>query len=148
MERGGTDWRHGRVADISLRAAGFTMLGLAGISIHALTALRAGLSQGSPPPWVFGLAMIGFIGASFGSALVVLGRHIFDRVEISERWARRSPILPRDAGSFETGIMPIAVRLSIAASRIEAGLIVTDSLLHAVRPADKALTPSPALVKL
>jgi xanthosine utilization system XapX-like protein len=148
MERGGTDWRHNRVADTSVRAGGFAMLGLAGISVHALTALRAGLSQGAPPPWVFGLAMIGFIGASFGSALVVLGRHIFDRVEISERWARRSPILPRDAGSVEVGIMPMAVRPSIAVSLMEAGSLATGSFHHAVRPADKALTPGPALVKL
>ncbi|QNQ07830.1 hypothetical protein [Sphingomonas alpina] len=93
MERGVTCRRHGRIADTSLRAGGFALLGLAGLAIHALMALRAGLSQGSSP-WVFGLAMAGFIAASMGSALVVLGHHILDEVEVSERWIERRPAVP------------------------------------------------------
>jgi len=35
------------------------------------------------------LAAIAFLCGSFGAALLWLGRHIFDRIEVSDQWRRR-----------------------------------------------------------
>jgi hypothetical protein len=37
------------------------------------------------------LALIGMIGASAGAAMAVLGRHLFDEVELPARWAIHVP---------------------------------------------------------
>ena len=39
----------------------------------------------------FGAAALGFLCLSAGALLTTLGEHVFDQVEISERWARRPP---------------------------------------------------------
>ena len=40
---------------------------------------------------VYLLALVAFCCASAGSALLVVGHHLFDEVQISERWATRQP---------------------------------------------------------
>ena len=35
------------------------------------------------------LAALAFLASSVGSAILVLGRHVYDRIELSERWRRR-----------------------------------------------------------
>jgi hypothetical protein len=35
------------------------------------------------------LALVGFLGASAGSALALYGRHLFDEIEVSARWRHR-----------------------------------------------------------
>ena len=47
------------------------------------------------PPLVYGLALVAFVCGSAGCALLVHGRHLFDRVEVSERWRRPPPAVPR-----------------------------------------------------
>lgn len=34
----------------------------------------------------YGIAAIGFMAASAGSALTILGHHLFDEIEVSARW--------------------------------------------------------------
>jgi hypothetical protein len=36
-----------------------------------------------------GLALVAFLSASAGSAALVMGDHLFDRVEIASRWRQR-----------------------------------------------------------
>jgi dihydrofolate reductase len=44
--------------------------------------------EGTPLELVVGMTM--FASVSLGTSALVLGRHLFDQVEISERWARRT----------------------------------------------------------
>ena len=69
--------------DLSLRAGGVLSLAIAVTAIHALAGLH-------PANGVLALllAMIGFLCASAGAMLVVVGGHIHDRVAISARWRR------------------------------------------------------------
>ena len=60
------------------------MLGLAWVCGHALWSLRGG----APGAGAFLFALTSFLTASFGSALLIVGPHLFDKVEVSERWAR------------------------------------------------------------
>lgn len=50
-------------------------------------------------------AGLGFVGLSLGAALILIGAHLFDQVELSDRWRRRTGALrqsthlsPREAG--------------------------------------------------
>jgi hypothetical protein len=43
----------------------------------------------SPDATAWLIALLAFASLSAGSAMLVLGPHIFDRVELSERWTRR-----------------------------------------------------------
>ncbi len=43
------------------------------------------------PPIVYLLALLVFACGSAGAALLVHGHHLFDRVQISERWIARAP---------------------------------------------------------
>lgn len=49
--------------------------------------------HGDPTIIEFAAAATGFLCFSAGGALTALGKHIFDQVEISERWASR-PYFP------------------------------------------------------
>jgi len=77
-----TDARRLRT-DLSLRASGFLSLALAATAIHTLVRFH-------PPTGALALllAMIGFLCASGGAMLVIVGHHIHDRVEVSARWRR------------------------------------------------------------
>ncbi|NIJ64257.1 hypothetical protein FHR20_001188 [Sphingomonas leidyi] len=80
------DWHHDWKTDIGLRLCGATSCGISYLAIHSLMALRFAdghLPQGALP---FFLAAVGFLCASGGAVLLGLGHHIFDQVEISERW--------------------------------------------------------------
>ncbi len=77
-----TDARRLRT-DLSLRASGILSLAIALIAIHTLSRLQP---QTGPPAFV--LATIGFVCASAGAMLVVVGGHIHDPVSISARWRR------------------------------------------------------------
>ena len=58
----------------------------------------AGLRQHQDPSFTeFAAAALGFLCFSVGAALTAIGEHIFDQVEISERWARR-PYSPSGNG--------------------------------------------------
>lgn len=76
------DWR----TDIGLRLSGMGSCGVSFLMIDALMGLR--LPDGQMPQDVltFALAAAGFLCASAGTVLLSQGRHIFDEVEISQRW--------------------------------------------------------------
>ncbi len=67
--------------DLSLRAGGVLSLAIAVIAIHTLARLYPQTS-----PLAFLLATIGFLSASAGAMLAVVGGHIRDPVRISARW--------------------------------------------------------------
>ena len=77
-----TDSRRLRT-DLSLRAGGVLSLTIAIIAIHALARLH-------PPTGALAvlLAMIGFLCASAGAMLTIVGGHIHDRIRVSARWRR------------------------------------------------------------
>ncbi len=79
-------WHRTRRADIALRALGSGCCGIAAIAAQRL----AGVSHPphAPSLLAFVLATLAFTGASAGSALLLLGAHLFDRVEVSARWRR------------------------------------------------------------
>jgi hypothetical protein len=95
-----------------------------------LLAIGSG-DHGNQPPIVYLLAMIAFVCGSAGCALLVHGHHLFDKIQVSERWRRRPPavsemmpvippeeqaakaeIAPQIAGSFgdPSGQMPVSER--------------------------------------
>lgn len=83
-----TVWHRSPRADIVLRATGLLLCWVSYTAIARLVAMHV-------PPQKndvlgFGLAAIGFIAASTGSALTLLGDHLFDRIEVSARWRARS----------------------------------------------------------
>lgn len=79
-----------RVRDASLRAAGAVLLLVCCLTMAWLFG-RAGHR---PPAGTSGLhylaAMLGVVCFSTGAVLLALGRHVFDEVEVSQRWTRRS----------------------------------------------------------
>jgi hypothetical protein len=80
-------WHRSRCADLGLRALGLLFCGIAYTAISRLCALH--ISDQTIGALTYFLALIGFLGASAGSALVMLGHHLFDEIEVSERWRRR-----------------------------------------------------------
>jgi hypothetical protein len=70
-----------------LRAAGALLLALAYAAAAVLRARAlAGPIMGDPLAWL--LAAVSFVLASGGAALLVVGRHLFDHVEVARRWSR------------------------------------------------------------
>ena len=76
------------IEDLGLRVAGLLLLAIGALAMRRLF-------MGTPLPRghtislaEVGLAAIGFLGLSLGSALFVLGGHLLDQVELSERWTR------------------------------------------------------------
>ena len=77
-----TDARRLRT-DLSVRASGILSLAIAVTAVHTLARLHPAAG-----PLAFLLAIIGFLCASAGTTLVVVGGHIHDPVRISARWRR------------------------------------------------------------
>jgi len=83
--------------DLGLRAMGLLLLAIGALAMRHLFA-------GAPVPHrhvasaaEMALAAIGFLGLSLGAPLLLLGAHLFDEVELSERWRRRPvPVGRRD----------------------------------------------------
>jgi len=76
---------HHLLRGLSIRALGLAVLGLSWACGHALWILHG---ERSPGVAAFLLATTAFMSASIGSAMLILGRHLFDKVEVSARWAR------------------------------------------------------------
>ena len=91
------DWKAG----IALRACGAAACGISYLAISALIGLRLGDGQLPDGVLPFVLAAAGFLRASVGSALLALGHHIFDEVEISQRWQSAS-VVDDHAGLTDT----------------------------------------------
>ncbi|RXD03596.1 hypothetical protein EQZ23_14795 [Sphingomonas sp. UV9] len=77
-----TDLRRLRT-DLSLRASGIPLLAVAVTAIHTLARLHPPISV-----LAFLLATIGFLCASAGAMLAIVGHHIHDRIQVSARWQR------------------------------------------------------------
>lgn len=88
------DVRHDWKTDIELRLCGAASCGVSYLAIRSLMALHLSESQMSQSALPFFLAGIGFLCASAGAAVLVLGHHIFDQVEISERWRTKPSAKP------------------------------------------------------
>ena len=86
-------WRR----DPLLRGAGVVVAGLGVSAILHLFRISAIPAHAASPP-DFLLAVLGFLGLSAGSTLACIGAHIHDRVEVSERWARRELYNPGPRG--------------------------------------------------
>lgn len=95
--------------DLLLRFTGLLSIAL------AVAALRQLYSLVHLPPHheasliELALAAIGFIGTSGGSALVVLGRHIFDEVVVARPWGHAASYkLPTRGGIPQPLIEPLS----------------------------------------
>lgn len=77
-------WHRSRQADLGLRALGLMSWTMAYFAVRTLVAMR--ISPQSAGALAYGLATIGFLGASAGSALAFMGNHLFDEIEVSSRW--------------------------------------------------------------
>lgn len=85
------DWHHQRRTDLTLRLCGLSLCGLSFFAIWTLVQVRALPAQASPGAAAVALAAVGFLCASAGAALLTLGHHIFDEIEVAERWRQRRP---------------------------------------------------------
>ena len=86
-----------------MRALGLVPCALACLSLHRLVAMYdADPAHWSPGLVAYALTAIGFLGASVGAAMLAAGAHLFDRIEVSERWRARPVEVP--AASDRTGV--------------------------------------------
>lgn len=92
-----TVWTDKRTRDVSIRAAGAFCCISAYLAAGELANLRPSTPGTQPAAIAYLLAAIAFLGASLGTALAVLGHHVFDEIEVSDRWKRRPPA--RDVAS-------------------------------------------------
>jgi apolipoprotein N-acyltransferase len=75
--------------NVGLRLLGVVLIGLAAGSVWWLYMRVHAEGAGPVALFNFLLGLVAFVGASSGSALLLLGTHIFDEVEVSERWRIR-----------------------------------------------------------
>jgi hypothetical protein len=95
-------WHQSWRADIGLRLSGILLGGVAYLALVRLIALP--VAPHHADALAYGLAAIGVVCTSAGSACVMLGRHLFDEIEVSSRWqATRAPPLPHDASGHGGG---------------------------------------------
>lgn len=81
-------WHRSRRADLGLRASGLLLCGIAYTAVSRLSAMH--VSPQTADVFAYAFAAICFLGASAGSALVMLGHHLFDEIQVSERWRPQS----------------------------------------------------------
>ncbi len=74
---------------LAIRAAGLAVLGLSWLCGHELWRLH----DSAVSVVMFLLALMTFLTASAGSAMLILGRYLFAEIEVSRRWARL-PVAP------------------------------------------------------
>lgn len=82
-------WHRSRRADFGLRALGSGLCVTAWLAVQRLVSLH--VEPQSAGLFAYALAFAGFICASAGSAMTILGAHLFDEVEVSARWQYRPP---------------------------------------------------------
>ncbi|WP_294251485.1 hypothetical protein [uncultured Sphingomonas sp.] len=81
-------WHRSRRADLGLRALGLGFCAMAYLAIARLVALSH--PQQAASALGIALAAIGVVCGIVGSALTMLGKHLFDDVQVSTRWQHRS----------------------------------------------------------
>jgi hypothetical protein len=79
---------HCPFSGISIRAGGLASLGLSWLCGRELWLLH---STNVLSFLMFLLALMTFLAASAGSAMLIVGPHLFDEVEVADRW-RRLPV--------------------------------------------------------
>lgn len=82
-------WHRTWQADVGLRGLGLAICTMAYLAIGHLMTLRPPALPRPAGIVAYGLAVGGFLGASAGTALTLLGRHLFDEIEVSDRWRAR-----------------------------------------------------------
>lgn len=80
-------WHRSRRADLGLRATGLLLCWISYTALARLVGMQA--SPQAARIAAFGLAFVGFLGASMGMAMLLLGSHLFDQVKVSSRWRPR-----------------------------------------------------------
>jgi len=78
---------HQRHVDLGIRATGALLCCIAYVAIANLAAMP--IRSQSVGALAYSLATVGFLGASAGSAMIALGHHLFDEIEVSQRWRHR-----------------------------------------------------------
>ena len=76
-------WHRSWKVDIGLRLFGLMLCGIAYLAIHRLFAFS--FDAHKPGIIAFALATGGFVSASAGSAMLCLGKHWFDEIEVGAR---------------------------------------------------------------
>jgi hypothetical protein len=84
-----TIWHERRGADLLLRSGGVMLLSGAWLLGTCLTALVRYHAPHNPSPLELLVGMVMFGAGSSGAAMLTLGRHLLNKVVISERWATR-----------------------------------------------------------
>ena len=100
-------WHQSRRADLGLRASGLLLCWISYAAIARLVALH--VPPQSAEALAYGLAAIGFIAASGGSAMLFLGHHLFDEIEVSARWRRKpnsDPFFPLETTTVHDIVEP------------------------------------------
>jgi hypothetical protein len=92
-----TDRTRKRTRDVLVRATGVLCCTSSYLAVRALVHLRLATPAAAQPGAIaYALAAVAFLCASVGTALVVLGHHVFEEIEVSERWQHRpAPSVPR-----------------------------------------------------
>ncbi|MBB6425043.1 hypothetical protein [Sphingopyxis sp. JAI128] len=85
------DRRQEKRTDIGLRLCGILSGWLSLRAAWKLAALHPSESHADPGAKALLLAAATFLCASVAAVLVTQGRHIFDRVDVGERWRLRLP---------------------------------------------------------
>lgn len=76
----------------------------------------------------FAAAAAGFLCFGAGGALTTLGEHVFDEVEISERWARRPCSRPAESRNLRSAVFPAALDHELSAALARAVLARADDV--------------------
>lgn len=79
-------WHRSGWGDAALRLSGAALCALSYITFVRLVAWGHVAAKGASLVTPLGLGTIGFLSASAGAAMLLLGRHLFDEVEVSSRW--------------------------------------------------------------
>ena len=74
---------------LAFRVSGLLLIGFAVLAAHWLTMSAHAAGRHAPSALELTLAALCFASASSGSALLFVGPHLLDQVEISPRWAVR-----------------------------------------------------------
>ena len=89
-------WHDRKYSGALLRATGLLLLTVAFLVARNL--FSAPDAHARSEPLCYLLAGVGVASASIGAALFVLGRHLFDEVELSSRWTIYRPGRARRPG--------------------------------------------------
>ena len=75
-------------ADLGIRAGGLLACGIAWAAIDALVRIGVPRPPACPDIAALALAVAGFLCGCAGAAMIAIGGHVFDPVQLSARWRR------------------------------------------------------------